>query len=153
MYAKCEQSLVQTQCQSFKASRNATMNWCTRQLSQGQTHGRLRLIQASQVAHSRNATISICGISKTLSRHIWSLKRENIQYELSWKILTRGRVFNPVTKTCQLCLKEKFLIIFSPEGATLNKRNELFSTCRHRLNHRTFARKIQNLKPVIISFW
>ena len=69
----------------------------------------------------------------TLSGHIWSLKRENIQYGLSWKILTRGRVFNPVTKTCQLCLKEKFLIIFSPEGATLNKRKELFSTCRHRL--------------------
>ena len=69
----------------------------------------------------------------TLSKHIWSLKRQNIQYELSWKILARGRVFNPITKTCQLCLKEKYLIIFSPEGATLNKRTELFGTCRHRL--------------------
>jgi hypothetical protein len=69
----------------------------------------------------------------TLSKHIWSLKRQNIPYEVSWKKLTRGRVFNPVTKTCQLCLKEKFLIIFSPQGATLNKRNELFNTCRHRL--------------------
>ena len=29
---------------------------------------------------------------------------------------------------------EKFYILFRPEGATLNKRSELFSTCRHRLS-------------------
>ena len=32
-----------------------------------------------------------------------------------------------------LCLREKFCIIFKPEGASLNGRSELFSTCRHRL--------------------
>ena len=69
----------------------------------------------------------------TLSGHIWDLKRQNAPYEISWKKLARGRVFNPITKTCQLCLTEKYLIIFSPEGATLNKRKELYSTCRHRL--------------------
>ena len=78
----------------------------------------------------------------TLSKHIWSLKRENIQYEIAWKTLARGRVFNPITKTCQLCLKEKYLIIFSPEGATLNKRSELFSTCRHRL--KDLLEKVKN---------
>ena len=35
-------------------------------------------------------------------------------------------------KTCNLCLKEKFLIICRPELSTLNKRNELVSSCRHR---------------------
>ena len=69
----------------------------------------------------------------TLSKYIWELKREGVPYEISWKILARGRVFNPVTKTCQLCLKEKYLIMFSPEGATLNKRSELYNPCRHRL--------------------
>ena len=69
----------------------------------------------------------------TLSKYVWELKRENAPYEISWKKLAKGRVFNPVTKTCQLCLKEKYLIMFSPEGATLNKRTELYSTCRHRL--------------------
>jgi hypothetical protein len=58
---------------------------------------------------------------------------ESVPYEISWKKLARGRVFNPTSKTCQLCLKEKYLIMFSPEGATLNKRNELYNTCRHRL--------------------
>ena len=68
-----------------------------------------------------------------LSKHVWKLRRENSPYEITWKKLAKGRVFNPVTKNCQLCLKEKYLIMFSPEGATLNKRTELFNTCRHRL--------------------
>ena len=71
--------------------------------------------------------------STTLSKHIWELKREGVPYTVSWKILARGRVFNPITKICQLCLKEKYLIMFAPEGATLNKRSELYNTCRHRL--------------------
>ena len=69
----------------------------------------------------------------TLSKYIWQLKREGHPYEVSWKTIGRGAPFNPTTKTCQLCLLEKYLIIFSPEGATLNKRSELYSTCRHRL--------------------
>ena len=69
----------------------------------------------------------------TLSKHIWGLKRQNIPYNISWKKLAKSRVFNPVTKTCQLCLMEKYLIMFAPQGATLNRRSELFNTCRHRL--------------------
>ena len=73
--------------------------------------------------------------STTLSKYVWKLKKEQVPYTISWKKLANGRVFNSVTKTCQLCLKEKYLIIFSPEGATLNRRNELFNTCRHRLTN------------------
>ena len=36
------------------------------------------------------------------------------------------------SKRCNLCLKEKFLIICRPELSTLNKRNELVSSCLHR---------------------
>ena len=39
---------------------------------------------------------------------------------------------NSSSKRCNLCLKEKFLIICRPELSTLNKRNELVSSCRHR---------------------
>jgi hypothetical protein len=69
----------------------------------------------------------------TLSKYVWKLRLENSPYKITWKELAKGRVFNPVTKVCQLCLKEKYLIMFSPAGATLNKRTELYSTCRHRL--------------------
>ena len=70
--------------------------------------------------------------STTLSTHIWQLKDQNIDYRLKWKIVDRGRRFNPINRKCNLCLKEKYYIIFQPEGATLNRRSELFSACRHR---------------------
>ena len=68
-----------------------------------------------------------------LSKYVWRLKRENIPYSITWKTIARGKGFNPTTRSCQLCLKEKYLIMFRPEGATLNSRDEFFSTCRHRL--------------------
>ena len=70
--------------------------------------------------------------STTLSSHIWDLKDKNLNYSVKWKTIDRAPRFNPVTKKCRLCLKEKYYIIFQPEGAKLNERSELFSTCRHR---------------------
>ena len=69
----------------------------------------------------------------TLSSHIWSLKNQNKTFDLSWSILERAQNFNPASHKCRLCLKEKFYIIFKPEGATLNLRSELFTSCRHKL--------------------
>ena len=70
--------------------------------------------------------------STTLSSYIWDLKDQDRDFNLSWNVIDRGKAFNPVTRKCNLCVKEKFHIIFQPEGASLNKRSELFSTCRHR---------------------
>ena len=70
--------------------------------------------------------------STTLSSYIWDLKDLDLNYDISWSVIDRGKPFNPVTRRCNLCIKEKFHIIFQPEGASLNKRSELFSTCRHR---------------------
>ena len=71
--------------------------------------------------------------STTLSSHIWNLEDKNESYEINWKVIDRARVFNPINRRCGLCTKEKFYIIFQPEGASLNQRSEIFSTCRHRL--------------------
>ena len=68
----------------------------------------------------------------TLSKHVWDLKRAGIPYSISWSILARGDGYNPSNKQCRLCLLEKRHILFKPEGATLNKRLEVFSSCRHR---------------------
>ena len=70
--------------------------------------------------------------STTLSTHVWRLKDDGKDFSLKWKIIGRGKPFNPINKKCNLCLKEKYFIIFRPEGASLNLRSELFSTCRHR---------------------
>ena len=69
----------------------------------------------------------------TLSTHVWDLKGQSKNYEVKWNIIDKAKDFNPATRKCRLCLKEKYHIIFQPTGATLNERTELYSTCRHRL--------------------
>ena len=71
--------------------------------------------------------------STTLSSHIWSLKDRGVPFSLEWDIIDRAPPFNPTTRKCRLCLKEKYHIMFSRDGASLNERSEVFSTCRHRL--------------------
>ena len=67
-----------------------------------------------------------------LSTHIWNIKSRGSSYTIKWKIIDRGRPFNPTTKTCSLCVKEKFYIIYKPSIATINKRNEIGAHCRHK---------------------
>ena len=70
--------------------------------------------------------------STTLSSYFWKEKEEGRDPEVSWKILEANiPTFDPVTKTCQLCLREKFNIILNPHLANLNSRNEAYSHCRH----------------------
>ena len=66
-----------------------------------------------------------------LSNHVWKLKKENIEFTIKWRIIDRGKLFNPVSKICQLCVREKFYLIFKPNLCSLNNRNELGAYCRH----------------------
>ena len=68
----------------------------------------------------------------SLSNFTWDLKRKNKNFEITWKILDRGEPFSPVSGRCELCLKEKFYILFRPESADINSRDEVFSACRHK---------------------
>ena len=77
----------------------------------------------------------------TLSDHIWDLKSLNCDYELSWRIVSKARSYSPSSKICNLCNREIYFILYKPEMATLNKRNELMSACRHKLKF-----KLQNQK-------
>ena len=70
--------------------------------------------------------------STELSKCIWTLKDNNINFFISWRILSSSLPYKSSNKRCNLCLKEKFLIICRPELSSLNKRNELVSSCRHR---------------------
>jgi hypothetical protein len=72
-------------------------------------------------------------VSQTsLSKHIWDLKKKNIEYTLSWRLVDRAKPFSPVTGTCALCTREKFYIMFRPSQADLNGRNEMYNNCRHK---------------------
>ena len=67
-----------------------------------------------------------------LSKFIWELKDEGINYQIKWRIVDRAPKYNPRTRKCALCIKEAYYINYHRHMATLNKRTEVFSTCRHR---------------------
>ena len=68
----------------------------------------------------------------TLANHIWQLKNEKKKYEIKWGIIDRGKIFNPTTRKCRVCLKEKKHILYNQIGSSLNRRTEIFNTCMHR---------------------
>ena len=70
-----------------------------------------------------------------LSKHVWKLKDKNIKYSIKFEQLAKAPSFNPVSNTCRLCLTEKYFIMFKPEGATVNHRDEFFASCRHKSKH------------------
>ena len=72
--------------------------------------------------------------STKLSKHIWILKDSNIDHSISWCIISSRSSYNSSNKRCtgNLCLQEKFLIIYRPNLSSLNKCNKLVSSCCHR---------------------
>jgi len=67
-----------------------------------------------------------------LSKHIWKLKREKINYSITWKKIKQSRSYNNMSNSCSLCTWEKLFIIFHQDMASLNKRSEIVATCRHK---------------------
>ena len=69
-----------------------------------------------------------------LAGYIWKLKSNDppVAYSLDWKVIDKGKTFNPITGVCRLCLKEKFHILYNPEASTLNSRDEIFTPCPHK---------------------
>ena len=67
-----------------------------------------------------------------LSKYIWELQDQNIGYDVSWRIVSRAKPFDHVTGICNLCIREKYFIIFQPEMATINDRNEIAGPCLHK---------------------
>ena len=70
-------------------------------------------------------------LSTELSKHIWHLKDAKIGFSLTWKILKQAAPFNPASNSCNSCLWKKYFIICRTDLASLNKRNELVTSCRH----------------------
>ena len=75
-----------------------------------------------KLPHKRNATC--------LSERIWELKDKSIDHTIKWTIIKRLIPLRPGNRTCQLCLHEKYEIL--KREPTLNKKKELFNTCRHK---------------------
>ena len=88
-----------------------------------------------------------------LATHIWSLKdaRPPVPYTIKWKIIDKGKPFNPVTGVCRLCLKEKYHILYNRQDCSLNRRDELFGHCPHKRDHTTsFTRSKKELLEQLV---
>jgi hypothetical protein len=82
--------------------------------------------------HTNSFRNTIYRNSTELSKHVWTLKDSNVQFSIKWTIVKQSKSYSNITKRCNLCLYEKYIIICKPELCSLNRRNELVSTCRHR---------------------
>ena len=67
-----------------------------------------------------------------LSKYVWNLQNENKPFQIKWKILKKCKPYSNINKKCSLCLNEKFIIICKKELCSLNRKNELASSCPHR---------------------
>ena len=70
--------------------------------------------------------------SAELRKHIRNVWDNDIDHSLSWRIITKAQPYSSTNKGCNLCLKEKLVIIRHPYLSSLNKCNKLVSSSRHR---------------------
>ena len=66
-----------------------------------------------------------------LRKYIWYLKENLTKFKGTWRILKHASSYNPTSNKCNLCLWEKYFTFCKPDLASLNKRNELTSSCKH----------------------
>ena len=69
--------------------------------------------------------------STKLSNYIWSLKENNINFKIDWKIIKRVGETRNGDRMCRLCTYE-IKSILKNKDSPLNTRNELMNKCRHR---------------------
>ena len=54
-----------------------------------------------------------------LSKFIWALKDKGLKYEVSWRMLDRGKPFCPISGVCWLCVKKNSTSYLDPIQLTL----------------------------------
>ena len=89
--------------------------------------------------HNYDHTASFRHKSKTneteLSKHIWTLNDNNKPFTIKCRVLKQCKPYNSISNKCNLCLFEKYVIICKKNLCSLNKRNELASSCPHRTRY------------------
>jgi len=84
----------------------------------------------------RNHTASFRHLSKRneteLTKHIWTLKDNKKLFTIKRTVIRQCRPYNNISNKCNLCLFEKLVIICKKNLCSLNKRNELASSCSSR---------------------
>ena len=69
-----------------------------------------------------------------LSKHKWAATYKGDTLHIDWEIMKKSKSYRPGMKTCNLCIEEIMHILFNQTNereSLLNKREELYSKCRH----------------------
>ena len=83
-----------------------------------------------------------------LSEYYWSFKDKGLQPKVKFEVISKAKEYNPKTKKCFLCTKEKLEIINSlhvPKKFIC--RSELMKHCLHRDKHLLSSLNLQGFKP------
>ena len=59
-------------------------------------------------------------------------------------MIEQAEPFSTISGKCDLCIKEKFNIMFRPTSADLNSKSEIFSNCRHTISKLLIKRERKN---------
>jgi len=94
----------------------------------GSTENNFKLRYANHLASFKHAKLKN---STELSKYVWYLKENEKNFKIKWKIIKKAKAYSNTGKTCNLCLMEKYYIIFEPRMSSLNRRTDLFSNCLH----------------------
>ena len=57
----------------------------------------------------------------TLASHIWTLKDNNLNYQINWSEVCRAPRFNPITRKYRLCIRRN-ITSFSNQGGTAEQK-------------------------------
>ena len=69
-----------------------------------------------------------------LSKYKWANTDRGESLDIHWEIIKKSKSYRPGMKNCNLCVEEINQILFSQRNESeslLNKREEIFSKCRH----------------------
>ena len=107
---------------------------CENYAGQTKNQIKLRIRSHKTDADKYHPTENKAGMSK-LSQYVGGLIFNNVPWTWEWQILCYAQDFSPISNRCDLCLKEKYYIMYHPEYASLNLRSELYGYCRHKESH------------------
>ena len=69
--------------------------------------------------------------STTLSTYVWKLKDRGLTPKFKWSIKAKAHTYEAGSTLCDLCLTEKYFIMYEHTDDSLNSRDELLYRCRH----------------------
>ena len=86
--------------------------------------------------------------STRLSRYIHSLKDENKEYSIDWKVIDKQKSFSSISNKCRLCLAESYWILYG-DSASTNSKDEIWGFCRHVRRHMLSAAPARVRMPAL----